>query len=83
MKKFMIVLAAAGAVAAASPALAQVRVEAGPGGVEVGVGGSRHYDRDYHRGWRHGYARRDCRTERVEVTRPNGRVIVKTRRICD
>jgi hypothetical protein len=76
MKKFMIVLAAAGTVAMAAPAAAQVRIDAGPGGVEVGVGGHRHGH------WRHGYARGHCRTERVEVTRPNGRVIVKTRRVC-
>lgn len=84
MKKIMFVLAAAGTMAVAAPAVAQVGIYAGPGGVEVGVGGPRHYDHGYRHGYRtYGYARRDCRTERVEVQRPNGRVIIKTRRICD
>ncbi len=78
MKKFMFVLAAAGTMIAAAPAVAQVGIYAGPGGVEVGVGG-----RPHHHGWRHGYARRDCRTIRTEVQRPNGRVVVRTKRVCD
>jgi hypothetical protein len=78
MNKFLMLLAAAGTLAVASPAAAQVGIYAGPGGVEVGVGSP-----GYHRQGYRGYARRDCRTERVEVVRPNGRVIVKTRRICN
>jgi hypothetical protein len=82
MKNFMIVLAAAGTMFTAAPANAQVRIDAGPGGVEVGVGGSRHHHyRERHRGYR-AYSAERCRYERTEITTPSGRVIVKKRRIC-
>jgi hypothetical protein len=80
MKNFMIVLAAAGTMLAAAPATAQVRIDAGPGGVEVGVG-SRHHYRDRHYGYR-AYSAERCRYERTEITTPSGRVIVKRKRIC-
>jgi hypothetical protein len=81
MKKLMILSAAVATLALAAPASAQVRIDAGPGGVEVGVGGHRHYDRHYH-GYR-AYSAGRCRTERTEITTPSGRVIVKKKRICD
>ncbi len=68
-------------LAAAAPASAQgVYVGAGPVGVGVGV------DHDY--GWRHRHHWRrdyasDCRVERERIVTPSGRVIYKTRRICD
>jgi hypothetical protein len=80
MKKLMILSAAVATLALAAPASAQVRIDAGPGGVEVGVGGHRHYDR-HHRGYR-AYSAERCRYERTEITTPSGRVIVKKRRIC-
>lgn len=69
------------ALAAAAPANAQgVYVGAGPVGVGVGV------DHDY--GWRHRHHWRgdyasDCRVVRERITTSSGRVIVKTRQICD
>ena len=81
MKKLVIMLTAAGALTAAAPALAQVHIEAGPGGVGVGVGDG--YYQGHRRGWRRGYAyERDCRVERTRIITPSGRVIVKTRRVC-
>lgn len=81
MKKLMIISAAVATLALAAPASAQVRIDAGPGGVEVGVGGSRHYDRHHRHGYR-AYSRERCRTERTEITTPSGRVIVKRKRVC-
>ena len=72
-------------LAVASPAGAQVYLDAGPGGVEVGVGspnyGWRHRDR-YYRNYRDDYAS-DCRVIRERIVTPSGRVIVRTRQICD
>jgi len=83
MKNFIFVLASAATLAVVVPATAQVRVEASPGGVEVGVGHDRDGERRiHHRGWRGAYAK-DCRTEQTQVTTPSGRVIAKTKRICD
>ena len=88
MRKLLIGLTAAAALGVAVPASAQVYLGAGPGGVEVGVGGARHYDRDYPYGHRYrpgyrAYAYDDCRTIRSRTVTPSGRVIVKTRRVCD
>src|SRR5690606_25029644 len=52
MRKLLIGLTAAAALGVAVPASAQVYLGAGPGGVEVGVGGARHYARDYRYGHR-------------------------------
>jgi hypothetical protein len=80
MKKLMIISAAVATLALVAPASAQVRIDAGPGGVEVGVGGPRHYHR-HHRGYR-AYSAERCRYERTEIRRPNGSVVVKRTRIC-
>lgn len=82
MKKLMILSAAVATLAIATPASAQVRIDAGPGGVEVGVGGGhRHYDRHHRHGYR-AYSAERCRYERTEITTPSGRVIVKRKRVC-
>lgn len=83
MNKLMIISAAVATLALAAPASAQVRIDAGPGGVEVGVGGPRHYHDGYYRHGYRAYSAERCRYERTEITTPSGRVIVKKRRICD
>jgi len=70
-------------LAATVPASAQVYFGGGPGGVGVGVG-----DPDYgwrHRYWRDSYAfdRDDCRVIRERVVTPSGRVIYRSRHICN
>lgn len=89
MRTLLIGLTAAAALGVAAPASAQVYFGAGPGGVEVGVGGPRYY-RDYHYdyGYRYRPAYRayaygdECRVIRSRVETPSGRVIIKTRRVC-
>lgn len=89
MRKLLIGLTAAASLGVAVPASAQVYLGAGPGGVAVGVGGARHYDRDYRYGHRYrpGYRAYayddDCRTIRSRTVTRGGRVIIKTRRVCD
>jgi len=93
MKKLLIGIAAAGAMFVAAPASAQVYFGADPGGVGVQVGpvgagvGPRYMDdrRHYHgRAYRDSYARGgDCRTIRSKTTTPSGRVVIKTRRVCN
>jgi hypothetical protein len=83
MKKFLLIAAASLTLSATVPASAQVYFGAGPGGVGVGVG-----DPDYgwrHRHWRDSYAfdRDDCRVIRERVVTPSGRVIYRSRHICD
>lgn len=66
-------------VAAAAPASAQgVYVGAGP--VGVGVDTDHRWRQRHH--WRGDYAS-DCRVTRERIVTPSGRVIYKTRRICD
>jgi hypothetical protein len=56
-------------------------VQVGPVGAGVGVGP---YDGYHHRHWRdYGYAASECRVIRERTETPSGRVIVRTRRICD
>lgn len=78
MKLFIIGAAAAATLFAALPASAQVEVR-GPG-ASVVVGERDHYDRGYHRGWRHHYA--ECRVVKVKTRLPNGDVVIRTRRSC-
>ena len=73
-------LAIAGA-AALTPASAQgVGVQVGP----VGVGVGPYWDDGYHHRYWHdyGYAG-ECRVIRERTETPSGRVIFRTRRICD
>jgi hypothetical protein len=78
MKLLIIGAAAAATLFAALPASAEVVVRS-PGGAVV-VGGHRHYDHGYHHGWRRHHA--DCRVVKVRTHRPDGSVVVRTRRTC-
>ena len=84
MKRIFLAVAVFGIAGAAalSPANAQgVGVQVGPVGAGVGVGP---YDGYHHRHWRdYGYAASECRVIRERTETPSGRVIVRTRRICD
>jgi hypothetical protein len=87
MKRIFIAAAALAISGAAvmTPANAQgVGVQVGP--VGVGVGAGPYWDDGYHHRYWHGdsygYAS-GCRVIRERVETPNGRMIVKTRRICD
>jgi hypothetical protein len=89
MKTLLVATALTAAVVVATPASAQFYAGAGPGGVGVEVGpfgagvGPRYDWRD--RPYTDGYyaASADCRTVRERIETPSGRVIFKTRRICD
>jgi hypothetical protein len=74
MRKLVYGLAAAAAIAMATPAAAQVGFYAGPGGAGIELGGPHHYYRDHnrwdrgrhegywrgrHEGWDHHYVYRD------------------------
>ncbi len=78
--------AAIGLTAFSAPASAQAYLGVGPFGVEVGPHW-RHGDWDgprWHHGWRGAYAYGgDCRVIRERDELPNGRIILRTRRICD
>ncbi len=83
MKRIFFAVAAfaiAGA-AALTPANAQgVGVQVGP----VGVGVGPYWDDGYHHRYWHNYGYADeCRVIRKRIETPSGRVIFKTRRICD
>lgn len=73
----------------AVPASAQFYVGADPGGVGVqvgpfGAGVGPRYDRDrYYTDGYYAYGGGDCRVIRERAVTPSGRVIYKTRRICD
>lgn len=69
-------------LAVASPASAQVYLDAGPRGVDVGVGSPDYGWRHRHRHWRDDYAS-DCRVIRERIVTPSGRVIYRSRQICD
>jgi hypothetical protein len=83
MKRILLAMSAfaiAGA-AALTPANAQgVGVQVGPFGAGVGV-----YDGPYrHRYWHDDYAyARDCRVIRERIETPSGRIILRSRRVCD
>ena len=91
MKRFLIATTvAAAALLTALPASAQFYAGADPGGVGIqvgpfGVGVGPRYgwrDRHYTDGY-HAYGAADCRVIRERIVTPSGRVIFKTRRICD
>jgi hypothetical protein len=87
MKHTRMLMSAAGAalltLAVSAPVNAQVYFGAGPGGVGIGVGdpdyGWRHR---HYRNWRDDYAS-DCRVIRERIVTPSGRVIYRSRQICD
>lgn len=66
-------------LATAAPASAQIYLDAGP--VGVGIGDPDYSWRHRHH-WRSHYAS-DCRVIRERVETPSGRVIHRTRKICD
>jgi len=79
--------AAAVVVTAAVPASAQVFIGADPygAGVQVGpfgAGVGPRFDGRY-RDWDDSYAAGTCRVIRSKEVRPSGRVVYKTRRVCD
>ena len=90
MKQSRLLLSLSGAallaLAVSAPASAQVYFGAGPGGVGVGIGDP--YYNDYgwrprhYRNWRDDYAS-DCRVIRERIVTPSGRVIHRSRQICD
>jgi len=90
MKILLVTAAVAAALVAATPASAQFYAGAGPGGVGVEVGplgvgvGPRYGWRDRHvtDGY-YAYGSADCRVVRERIETPSGRMIIKTRRICD
>lgn len=80
----LMIAAALLTLGASVPASAQVYFGAGPGGVGVGVGDP--YYNDW--GWRHRHHWRgayasDCRVIRERIVTPSGRVIYRSRQICD
>jgi hypothetical protein len=80
MKMLAYGLACAAVLTLAVPANAQVVIRDGhrDSGVSVRIGdGDRHHDR----GWRRSHA--ECKVIKTRTHRPNGTVIIKTRRVCD
>jgi len=91
MRKLLLIGATVVAAAlTAMPASAQFYAGPGPGGVGVQVGpfgagvGPAYgwHDRDYTTGY-YNSAPGECRVIRERVHTPSGRLIIKTRRICD
>lgn len=90
MKTLLVATALTAALVAATPASAQFYAGADPGGVGVqvgpfGVGVGPRYgwrDRNYTDGY-YAYGSAGCRVVRERVETPSGRLIFRTRRICD
>ena len=90
MKTLLFVATVTAALVAATPSFAQFYAGAGPGGVGVEVGpfragvGPRYGWRDPHYtdGY-YAYGSAECRVVRERIETPSGRVIIKTRRICE
>ena len=84
MKKFLLMAAMCGMLAAIMPASAQIYFDADP----RGVGENRLDDPNYgwpQSHWRRGYdayARGECRVIRERVVMPDGSVIDRSREIC-
>lgn len=89
MKRILFAAAAVVVLGAIAPANAQVYLGADPGGVGVQVGPlGVGVGPDYwggHRYWRehYAYAGPECRIVRTRVETPSGRLIWRTRRVCD
>lgn len=88
MRTFVFGVAAAAAVlaATAAPSFAQ-RIDVGPGGVSVGVGPHRDWDRDrdarFFRRHHEFYGRGDCRDVTVQKRLPDGSTVTRRSRNCD
>jgi hypothetical protein len=83
MKRILLIvsaLAIAGTATLTSASAQGVGVQVGPLGAGVGV-----YDGPYrHRYWHDDYAYTgDCRVIRQRIETPSGRIIFKSRRVCD
>jgi hypothetical protein len=83
MRTSLFIIVAAAALAVAAPASAQVYLGSdGPGvGVHIGVGDGPH--RRVYREYDDSYARGSCREVRSKTYRPDGRVVYRTKRVCD
>ena len=91
MKRLLFAVVAATTLGISVPASAQLYGGVGPGGAGVqvgpfGAGVGPAYDPYWggrHRGYAaYGYAG-ECRVMRQRIVTPSGRMIIKTRRICD
>jgi len=84
MKMLAYGLACAAVLTLAVPASAQVYIGGGDrdrSGVSVRIGdGDRHHSRHHRHHVRESYA--GCRVIKTRTHRPNGTVVIKTRRIC-
>ena len=84
MQKFVLGAVIGAALLCALPASAQVVVHESVGvGVGVGVAQPHPYWRHHHRHrhhWRGSYA--SCTVQHVRTRRPDGSIVVRTRRIC-
>jgi hypothetical protein len=87
MKMLAYGLACAAVLTLAVPANAQIRIGDRDSGVSVRIGDgdrhhSRHHSRHHHRHYvRDSYA--GCRVIKTRTHRPNGTVVIKTRRVCN
>jgi len=90
MSKLVFGLVASVVLFAAAPAGAQVFIGADSGGagvqlgpVGVGVGPRFSDDRYYRRGYDANAYDGDCRLIRSRVVTPSGRVVIRTRQVCE
>ena len=82
MRTTLLVLTGAVALAIAAPAAAQVYIGTDGPGVGVRIGPDDHHRR-VHRDYDDSNARGSCREERTRITTDDGRVIYRTKRVCD
>jgi hypothetical protein len=84
MRSTLFIVAGVAALGLAAPAsAAQLHIGTDEGGVSVGVGPDhRRHGRDY-RAYDDSYARGSCREVRSKTYRPDGRVVYRTKRVCD
>lgn len=85
MRTSLFILASAATLAVATPAMSQVYFGADDRGVHVGVGdGDRYHHRRVYRDYDEDtYARGSCREIRSKTYTPDGRVVYRTKRVCD
>jgi hypothetical protein len=81
MKTILLGLVAATAIGAATPASAQIWLDAGPFAARIGPPPPWAWRRPVVR--EYAYVMDDCRIIRERIRRPNGRVIVREREVCD
>jgi hypothetical protein len=81
MKTILFGLVAATAIGAATPASAQIWFDVGPVAARIGPPPWEWRHRPVYR--EYAYVVGGCRVIRERIRRPNGRVIVREREICD